>query len=154
MRIPQRQWGVSTDTSLARDIRIVEVRGSTPLCSTTTEALIFNVSVFFVFGQGRFCYIFDFLTWFYALIYKAWRRFLAVYIASSIISSGIASVGTLAIKKAMNGESAYIPLEIMRSILSEYTIGVLFTAAVLFIFFSSDGRLAIIGVNVEIAQFF
>ena len=54
----------------------------------------------------------------------------------------------------MNGESAYIPLEIMRSILSEYTIGVLFTAAVLFIFFSSDGRLTIIGVNVEIAQFF
>ena len=38
--------------------------------------------------------------------------------------------------------------------LSEYTIGVLFTAAVLFIFFSSDGTLAIIGVNVEIAQFF
>lgn len=38
--------------------------------------------------------------------------------------------------------------------LSEYTIGVLFTAAVLFIFFSSDGRLAIIGVNVKIAQFF
>ena len=38
--------------------------------------------------------------------------------------------------------------------LSEYTIGVLYTAAVLFIFFSSDGRLAIIGVNVEIAQFF
>ena len=94
------------------------------------------------------------MTWFYALIYKAWRRFLAVYIASSIISSEIASVGTLAIKKAMNGESAYIPLEIMRSILSGYTIGVLFTAAVLFIFFSSDGRLAIIGVNVEIAQFF
>ncbi len=41
-----------------------------------------------------------------------------------------------------------------RSILSEYTMGMLFTAAVFFIFFSSDGRLTIIGVNVEIAQFF
>jgi len=43
---------------------------------------------------------------------------------------------------------------VLQKTLSEYSIGVLFTAAVLFIFFSSDGRLAIIGVNVEIAQFF
>ena len=40
MRIPQRQWGVSTDTSLARDIRIVEVRGSSPLCSTNKTATL------------------------------------------------------------------------------------------------------------------
>ncbi len=65
---------------VARDIRIVEVRGSTPLCSTTAEALILNASAFFVFGQGQICYILGFLIWFYALIYKAWRHFLFCYI--------------------------------------------------------------------------
>ena len=33
---------------VARDIRIVEVRGSTPLCSTALEVLIFKASSFFI----------------------------------------------------------------------------------------------------------
>ena len=33
---------------VARDIRIVEVRGSTPLCSTPLEALIYKASSFFM----------------------------------------------------------------------------------------------------------
>ena len=50
---------------VARDIRIVEVRGSTPLCSTNLRALIFKaLSYFFVILDLEILHIFAFSTTF------------------------------------------------------------------------------------------
>ncbi len=53
LRIPRNLWGVSTDTSSARDIRIVEVGGSTPLCSTIVGGLRNQASHFFFVSNSE-----------------------------------------------------------------------------------------------------